>query len=222
MNYISIITNFGCHYKCPYCIVKKNNLHIPKTTLAGLDNLEKALKETRCNIISISGGGDPLYEYEKHVDWYRKLFGIVRKCHINGSTYSVPVEMHTSYMTDETSFPFYDCFRTVYHANSIDQLSHIRRIGDEITRVVFVVTADYTIADIMDIALFVKNSSEIDELSFRQLVDDKYTEQHYLEDYLRMGHKKLWWYIEQNDYNLYYAENEVYGRYRDFEKDNED
>jgi hypothetical protein len=127
--------------------------------------------------------------------------------------------MHTSYMTDETSFPFYDCYRVVYHANSIDQLSHIRRIGDEITRAVFVVTADYTIADIMDIALFVKNSTEIDELSFRQLVDDKYTEQHYLEDYLRMGHKKLWWYIEQNDYNLYYAENEVSGRYRDFEKE---
>ena len=20
---LSIITNFGCHYKCPYCIVKK-------------------------------------------------------------------------------------------------------------------------------------------------------------------------------------------------------
>ena len=107
----------------------------------------------------------------------------------------------------------------MYHANSIDQLSHIRRTGNEIVRAVFVVTADYTIADIMDIALFVKNSTEIDELSFRQLVDDKYTEQHYLEDYLRMGHKKLWWYIEQNDYNLYYAENEVSDRYRDFEKE---
>lgn len=23
--YISIITNFGCHYTCPYCIVKNNN-----------------------------------------------------------------------------------------------------------------------------------------------------------------------------------------------------
>lgn len=219
MRYMSIITNFGCHYKCPYCIVKENNLNIPRTTLAGLDNLEEALKENGCNIVSISGGGDPLHEYEKHVDWYRKLFGIVRKCHINSSTRPIPVEMHTSYMTDETSFPFYDCYRVVYHANSIDQLSHIRRIGDEITRAVFVVTADYTIADIMDIALFVKNSTEIDELSFRQLVDDKYTEQHYLEDYLRMGHKKLWWYIEQNDYNLYYAENEVSGRYRDFEKE---
>ena len=106
MKYMSVITNFGCHYKCPYCIVKENNLHIPKTTVAGLDNLRKSLKENGCNIISLSGGGDPLHEYDKHI-----------------------------------------------------------------------------------------------------------------EEYLRMGHKKLWWYIEQNDYNLYYAENQVSTRYRDFEKE---
>lgn len=45
------------------------------------------------------------------------------------------------------------------------------------------------------------------------------TGKHHLEEYLRMGHKKLWWYIEQNDYNLYYAENQVSTRYRDFEKE---
>lgn len=22
--YLSVITNFGCHYSCPYCIVKNN------------------------------------------------------------------------------------------------------------------------------------------------------------------------------------------------------
>ena len=38
--YLSIITNFGCHYTCPYCIVRENGLSIPKTTLAGLDNLK--------------------------------------------------------------------------------------------------------------------------------------------------------------------------------------
>lgn len=81
MRYMSIITNFGCHYKCPYCIVKENNLHIPRTTLAGLDNLEEALKENGCNIVSISGGGDPLHEYEKHIDWYRKFFGIAHQLH---------------------------------------------------------------------------------------------------------------------------------------------
>lgn len=221
LKYMSVITNFGCHYKCPYCIVKENNLHIPKTTLQGLNKLSYALYNHHCNIISISGGGDPLYNYEQHVDWYRKLFNIALRDHFSGGgeKVAIPVEMHTSYMTDETTFPFYDCYRVVYHANNIDQLSHIRRTGNEIVRAVFVVTAEYTIANIMDIAMFVQNSSEIDELSFRQLVDDKYEEQHYLEDYLRLGHTKLWWYIEQNDYNLYYAENEVSTRYRNFEKE---
>ena len=31
--YISIITNFGCHYTCPYCIVKNNNLDIPRSLM---------------------------------------------------------------------------------------------------------------------------------------------------------------------------------------------
>ena len=77
--------------------------------------------------------------------------------------------------------------------------------------------SEFTIENIMDIALYVAHSRDIDELSFRQLIDDKYEEQHYLEDYLQMGHKKLWWYIEQNDYNLYYAENRVFTRYKDFQ-----
>lgn len=208
---MSIITNFGCHYKCPYCVVKKNNLHIPKTTLAGLDNLGEALRDYNCDKVSVSGGGDPLYEYEKHMDWYQKLFEITKQFNI-----LLPIEMHTSYMTDQTTFPFQLCHRVVYHANLPVELLHIRRMGNEIVRVVFVVTESYTVKDIMDIALFVQNSGEIDELSFRQLVDDKYEAQHHLEDYLRMGHKRLWWYIEQDDYNFYYAENKVSTRYRDF------
>lgn len=72
--YLSIITNFGCHYKCPYCIVKKNNLNIPKTTINGLRELGNIYKKNSCNIISISGGGDPLYNYEKNFNWYRELF----------------------------------------------------------------------------------------------------------------------------------------------------
>ena len=66
--YLSIITNFGCHYKCPYCIVKENNLQIPKTTIDGLNELDNIFTDTECNIISISGGGDPLYNYENHFD----------------------------------------------------------------------------------------------------------------------------------------------------------
>lgn len=50
--YISIITNFGCHYTCPYCIVKNNNLNIPKTTINGLDSLWLETVRNQCNWIS--------------------------------------------------------------------------------------------------------------------------------------------------------------------------
>lgn len=41
-----------------------------------------------------------------------------------------------------------------------------------------------------------------------------YRETYYCHDYLKAGHKKLWWYIEQNDYNLYYCQNHVYTEYK--------
>ena len=53
MQYMSIITNFGCHYKCPYCIVKENNLHIPRTTLAGLDNLKARIAESAIKVSTV-------------------------------------------------------------------------------------------------------------------------------------------------------------------------
>lgn len=219
--YLSIITNFGCHGKCPYCIVRENGIKVPKTTLGGLDNLTKVLKETNRNIISISGGGDPLHEYEKHVDWYRKLFSIANNYYVNCATYSIPIEMHTSYMTDESTFPFYDCKRVVYYLNTFEQLKHIHKTGNEIVRVVYVVTKDFTLEQIMNIAMFVADSNEIDELSFRQLVDKGYKVTDYWQDILRFGHKKLWWYIEQHDYNLYYAENKIYTKFSEIGESNE-
>lgn len=213
--YLSIITNFGCHFKCPYCITKENELHIPRTTLDGLERLESAIRENDCNIISISGGGDPLYNYEDNVVWYYRLAGILEKCLVGKEQKPIPIEMHTSYMTDETTFPFEVCARAVYHANTIEQLDHIHRKGNEIVRVVFVVTDDFTIEKIEDICRYVKYSDEIDELSFRQFVDNNYEVHHHLEEYLKLYHKKRWYYIEQNDYNLYYAENVCFHRFKD-------
>ena len=65
------------------------------------------------------------------------------------------------------------------------------------------------------------DSNEIDELSFRQLVDKGYEVTDYWQDILRFGHKKLWWYIEQCDYNLYYAENKIYTKFSEIGESNE-
>lgn len=208
--YISIITNFGCHYTCPYCIVKENNLDIPKTTLNGLDMLENFIKNGDYNIISLSGGGDPLFHYSDNMEWYRRLYEIQDRLNI-------PMEMHTSYKSLPAGFDADRYSRIVYHLryeNYKTVLSSIKRQAVELVRTVFVVTEQFTKEDILWIAEFVKNSSEIDELSFRQMVDNHYKETYYLYDFLKAGHKGDWYYIEQNDYNTYYVENYIYDSYK--------
>lgn len=190
--YLSIITNFGCHYTCPYCVVKNNHLDIPQTTLEGLDNLSKSIQESKANIISLSGGGDPLFQYPNHKDWYDKLYAMT----------DLPLEMHTSYLNLPEGFYVGRYARIVYHIspwgdssnlekNAIYELMKVRRYGSEIVRVVFVVTEHYSESILNTIANFVKDSKDIDELSFRQLIDDTYTSQPYLQEYLRAGHQMV-------------------------------
>lgn len=122
--YLSIITNFGCHGRCPYCIVRENGIKVPKSTIGGLDKLEDAIKMTGAN-------------------------------------------------------------------------EEINRISD-----------------------FVRCSDQIDELSFRQMVNDRYETEYYNDDFLKAGHNKgLWHYIRQKDYNIYYAENRIYTKFSEIEAD---
>ena len=129
-------------------------------------------------------------------------------------------ELHTSIfprldggVVDALRYGGFD--RVVYHAHTIDDLEKVKRFGeDQIVRVVYVVDQNFTEEMISEIADICQESEEIDELSFRQMVDDHYQATDYCQDFLRQGHKKRWWYIEQCDYNIYYCENKVYDEYR--------
>ena len=158
---MSVITNFGCHYSCPYCIVKNNNLQIPKSTIEGLDSLEEEIKKNQCNWVSISGGGDPLWNLENNIEWYKKFFDITLN--------KVKTELHTS-MPNVKDAPYAYFDRVVYHLHDFEQLKSIKRLRNEIVRVVFVVTENFTEDLINRIAVYCHNSDNIDELSFRQMV----------------------------------------------------
>lgn len=205
--YLSIITNFGCHYTCPYCIVKENDLRIPYTTVNGLTKFGKIANRFRW--VSVSGGGDPLYNFEENKAWWKAF----QDCTDNNF-----IELHTSYLNVPSEVRE-DWDRIVYHVRSFEQLELIKKYDVETIRVVFVVTQDFTEDLINKIAVYCNNSDIIDELSFRQMIDSNYLVTEYCKDYLSAGHKKLWWYIEQNDYNTYYAENKIYHNYKDFEKE---
>lgn len=220
---LSILTNFGCHFSCPYCVVKNCGIDIPKTTVEGLQGLERAIIENGCEWISISGGGDPLYKLEEHSDWWNKLFSIVFDPTL-GPALNIKLSLHTSYLSDEypdedgsSVFEAFD--KVVYHCRNISDLFRIKRFSNQTVRVVFVVTETATEEKINDIATIVQYHPHIDELSFRQMVDSDFQATHYCEEYLKAGHGDRWHYIEQNDYNLYYVENEVKACYGDFRKD---
>ena len=213
--YLSILTNFGCHFSCPYCVVKNCGIDIPKTTVEGLQGLEKAIVENGFKWISISGGGDPYYNLAEHIDWWNRLFEILDNFE------DVNLELHTSYLPtsfDEDSMAFYPFKRVVYHCRNIEDLFKIKRYAGQIVRVVYVVTETATEEKIDAIATIVKYHPEIDELSFRQMVDSNFETTHHCEWHLRAGHGEKWFYIQQGDYNLYYAENEVKTKYEDFRK----
>jgi len=210
--YLSIITNFGCHFTCPYCLTKNTGINIPKTTIDGLESLPLFTNEYGVDIVSVSGGGDPLHGYYTRsysYYWYKRLFNILSKL-------GIKFELHTSYIDSD----FYrihgkDCYRVVYHLHDYKQLESIKRYADEIVRVVFVVTEDMTKEDIDKIADYCKNSDVIEELSFRQMIDKNYQTTFYHYDYLKKYHKARWYYIEQGDYNLYYCENKTFTRFED-------
>lgn len=213
--YLSIITNFGCHYKCPYCIVKNNKIDVPKTTVEGLKLLARSIWDNDCNIVSVSGGGDPLFKYghpsSPEVEkWWRELL-------ITLVSLDIPLEVHTSYAASYGARQVAKhSKRMVYHLHSIEDLYMVSRFANELVRVVFVVTDDMSEVTLDFIADCVSKNPGIDELTFRQRVDKDYKVSYHLHDYLKDGHKKKWWYVEQYDYNLYYAENRVYEKYSDF------
>ena len=110
--------------------------------------------------------------------------------------------------------------RIVYHVHNINELKKVTRAYDEIVRVFFVVDDSMTEDDINAIADFVEESDQIDELTFRQRVDEHYKETYHLHDFLLAGHQKRWWYVTQCDYNTYYHNGKLYTKYADiFDKE---
>lgn len=217
--YLSIITNFGCHYSCPECIVRNNKLKMTPTgeysSYAQLWNvLENDCKD--CNWVSVSGGGDPLYHWWNHQRWWCGFFEVCKRL-------GRKTELRTSYFdgdnNDEVAmFPFDKFDRVVYHLHSLEDLDEVHRRGNEIVRVVYVVDDMMDEEEINKIADYVEASDEIDELTFRQRVDEHYKETYHLHDFLLTGHQKRWWYVTQCDYNTYYHNGKLFTKYTDIFK----
>lgn len=213
---LSILTNFGCHWGCRYCVYRENGINIPGTNINtfGWDELEEQLQIHKGELVSISGGGDPLYNYD-NIDnrrFYDRLFLLLDK-------YDCRLELHTSMIN--RWFPYEKCERVVFHFTMPTQIDILNSLTNKIDlrtpiiRVVYVVQDYYTKALINEITREVNKSNAIEELSFRQMINTKGETTYHLHEYLSEGHMKgnKWYYIEQSDYNEYFVGNRIEGEY---------
>ena len=208
---LSILTNFGCHWGCRYCVYRENGINIPHTNYKTFNwnELEKQLEKHKGELVSISGGGDPLYNYGDfaNIMFYTILFHYLEK-------YDCTLELHTS-MVDE-HFPYDKCERVVFHFTMPNQITMLDILSKtlklpSIVRVVYVVQDYYTKALVNEIVKNVNESSIISELSFRQMIGKNGETTYYLHDYLLDGHMATnrWYYIEQSDYNEYFVQDRI-------------
>lgn len=210
---LSILTNFGCHFACSYCVYRDNKINIPFTNVDtfGWIQLEEELKKHKGEEVSISGGGDPLYNYDESNNraFYDKLFALLKK-------YDCKLELHTSIFNPR--FPYDNCERVVFHftvPNQIKMLYYTDRLVclPSKVRVVYVVQEHYTRHLVNEIVKEVSACEEITELSFRQMIKADGTTDYTLYDYLKEGHMKDWYYIEQQDYNEYFVQDHLEREY---------
>lgn len=175
--YLTIITNFG-----------GADVGVPPTTLSSLDMLKAAVRFEKAKVVRVTGGGDPLHEYEKHQKYFQRLFRACREM-------DIPVELHTAHV--DTEFPYGKCERVIYHVCDIDQLKKITRHSDEGVRVQFIVGKSCTMDLIDEVADIFDKSTDINMIYFRAEGGKSSHLPKSCREYLRAGHGERWQFIEE-------------------------
>ena len=190
---ISVILNFGCKFNCWYCVWKGHDLE-SVSTLTDWDKLESFLYNNRDKgKVSISGGGDPLYQYDLHNDWWMKFFSIVEKLNLL-------VDIHTREKFINDYFWQNYINRCVFSSDllsdDVDYLSYLLKFVK--VRINHVVTANTTYELIDEYLSFQKQSNC--QFTVKQLTghfdNGMYSKicQKYPEIYR----------LDSGDYNIYY------------------
>lgn len=139
----SVITNFGCHWQCPYCIVRNTGIQIAETRMgATYDTVMDLADSGKMKFLSFSGGGDPLWGLDiRRAYWYASITRSLYE-------YDIETEMHTSMPSMVKRMynlaPAVEFSRIVYHLRNVNMIRNLDSIDGEMIRVVFVVTPDFT------------------------------------------------------------------------------
>lgn len=203
---ISVITNFGCRAKCWYCIMKGHPLeHVnPPTDWEKLD--EFLGKYESKGKVSLSGGGDCLYKFEDHIDWWKKFLDLVHK-------HNLLLDIHTREKFMEFGWLKKNINRVVFSSDHLDLVNE--NISKSVTdreyitwlshhvkvRVAHLVTANTSFGMIEDYINFCKSINA--QFTIKHLVgyDDCG-----MYDMILKKHPDLF-HLDDGDYNIYFMPN---------------
>jgi len=136
---ISIITNFGCRANCWYCIWKGHELQYANEP-TDWDKLRQFLIDNQHKgKVSVSGGGDCLFRYDKYVGWWIKLFEIAKEL-------NMLVDVHTREKFTHQSFWKKHINRCVFSSDRLEDDQEYLEYLSQLTkvRITHLVTSDTT------------------------------------------------------------------------------
>lgn len=213
----SIITNFGCHHECPYCI--SNAIQVPPTDMAmTAKTAHDMFKFKGLDKLDFSGGGDPLWNLDgERLEWFKSINNDARYYHCRQRS------VHTSLYEEATNLSDSGFTLVALHLKEPWEIDTIDRIeGIKIIRAVFVVTPDYTEDRLKDILARFRANKGVNQLTFRQMVRPDGTVDNTLREDLTYGghgYANFWHYTVQDDYSSGYIVNgRVYSKFADIAK----
>lgn len=208
----TIITNFGCNQGCKYCITRAHPILKNKVTDESKIDwtyLEKCISETSAPTINLSGGGDPFFHWEKHLDFYKRVYEIAKK-------YGKQLDVHTRILpSDEVLSMFGKIGLTVEHWNNKQYNVLKERIENGLMnvtkiRVIEVVGTDLT-EEICNNYITKMKAIGIPQITFRQMFGNKKAFEHWEDLRTKVSGEGVL-FLKDGEYHNYYfsTENKVY------------
>jgi len=226
---LSFITNFGCDTGCSYCIWNNHplkNIHGPNNW-SKISNILSFFPQEK---ISISGGGDPLFQFPDKFKnwnrsgrfmkyWYTNLFKICEKLNRK-------IDMHTSKIIDDIDF-VKRFNKWVLHLDWERFRKHRKRLMNFPIplRINFVFWPTLTLPRVNRLVKFANEYGL--QLSFREYYRPPYVDglESEMEMWFNAGRRDEYYdicdtiieheakyqnvrYVHQNDYNVYYMPND--------------
>lgn len=191
---ISIITNFGCNNNCWYCIMKEHRM---KDTKQHIDyhKLESFLIDNKhLGKVSISGGGDPLYNYFGNLKFWIWLINTCKDLNIK-------IDIHTREKLNKLSFWRKHVNLVAFSSDNIyDDIEYLRYLS-KLTKVRMVHVATKHSSNTL-IEKYIELSKELNcQLTIKQL--------HGHNDYgaykrIKSLYSSKLFCLDDDDYNIYY------------------